>query len=418
MSKIEVKNVTKIFGNNPSKALKLLEQGFSKDEVLEKTGQAVGVKDVTFKVEAGETFVVMGLSGSGKSTLIRCLNLLLRPTAGSVIVDGEDITAMKGEDVRLFRQHKQAMVFQQFALFPHRTIIDNVSFGLEIQKVSLEERHERARKTLEIVGLKGWEDNYPEQLSGGMQQRVGLARALTVDADILFMDEAFSALDPLIRREMQDELLDLQQKMNKTIVFITHDLDEALKIGDRVALMKDGIVVQIGTPEEILTEPANEYVAKFVEDVDLAKVLTAEGIMQKPGITAFPKDGPRVALRKMKEKGISSIFVVDRERRLIGYVLAEEAAKAAERGDQDLSNIIVKDVTTVAPDNTLNDLFELSVDAPVPLVVVDDDNKILGIIVRGTLLAGLVKHTYVETEEPEEKDTTNDTEKEATDHVG
>jgi len=414
MAKIEVKNVTKVFGNHPDKALKLVEEGYSKDEIMEKTGQAVGVLRASFEVEEGETFVVMGLSGSGKSTLIRCLNLLITPTEGTVIMDGEDITAMNDEQIKTMRKSKQSMVFQRFALFPHRTILDNTAFGLEIQKIDKQEREERALKTLEMVGLKGWENRYPEQLSGGMQQRVGLARALTVDPEILLMDEAFSALDPLIRREMQDELLDLQEKMNKTIVFITHDLDEALKIGDRVALMKDGVIVQIGTPEDILTNPANEYVAKFVEDVDMSKVLTAEGIMNDPEVLAFPKDGPRVALRKMREEGISSIFVVDRNRRLVGYVMAEDAAKAADRGDQDLTQIIKEDVITVKPENTLNELFEVSASAPVPLVVVNEEHKIQGIIIRGTILAGLVKQT----DELIETKGENDIEKETSGDVG
>ena len=301
------------------------------------------------------------------------------------------------------------MVFQRFALLPHRTILENTAFGLEVRKVDKEEREEKARRTLEVVGLEGWEDRYPEQLSGGMQQRVGLARALTVDPEILLMDEAFSALDPLIRREMQDELLDLQEKMNKTIIFITHDLDEALKIGDRVALMKDGVIVQIGTPEEILTNPANDYVAKFVEDVDLSKVLTAEGVMSDPGVVAYPKDGPRVAMRRMRENGISSIFVVDRNRRLLGYVLAEETGKAAERGDTDLKSIIREDVTTVPPDRTLNELFEDAASATVPLVVVDDNNRIKGIIVRGAVLGGLTKQTNGDdSEETEGDDSSNE----------
>lgn len=421
MAKIEVRNLTKIFGNNPQKALKLLDEGYSKDEILKKSGQAVGVNKASFEAEEGETFVVMGLSGSGKSTLIRCLNLLIKPTDGTIVIDGDDITKLSDEKIREFRREKQSMVFQRFALLPHRTIIENAAFGLEVRKIDKEEREERARKTLEIVGLDGWEDRYPSQLSGGMQQRVGLARALTVDPEILLMDEAFSALDPLIRREMQDELLDLQEKMNKTIIFITHDLDEALKIGDRVALMKDGMIVQIGTPEEILTSPANEYVSKFVEDVDLSKVLTADGIMSDPGVTALPKDGPRVVLRRMREKGISSIFVVDRNRRLQGYVLAEEAGQAAERGDNDIQNIIREDVTTVPPDRTLNDLFEDAANATVPLVVVDEDNKIKGIIVRGAVLGGLTRQTVEDTEEEDTGSANNDddsVEKETTDYVG
>lgn len=391
MAKITVENLTKIFGNHPEKALKLMDQGISKDEILNKTGQAVGIKDVSFEIEEGETFVVMGLSGSGKSTLIRCLNRLIEPTRGKIFVGDDEVTAMNENQLRIFRRNKQAMVFQQFALFPHRNILENTAYGLEIQDANNSEKAERAQKALELVGLKGWETKYPEQLSGGMQQRVGLARALAVDPEILLMDEAFSALDPLIRREMQDELLDLQQKMNKTIVFITHDLDEALKIGDRVALMKDGEVVQIDPPELILTNPADEYVAKFVEDVDLAKVLTAEGVMIHPKVVAFPKDGPRVALRKMKDQCINSLFVVNRDRQLEGYITAEDAAKAAERGEKELTGIIKTDSARVSPDTTLNELFELSAAATIPIAVLDDEKKLLGIIIRGAILSALVK---------------------------
>ncbi len=391
MAKITVENLTKIFGNHPEKALTLMDQGVSKDEILMKTGQAVGIKDVSFEIEEGETFVVMGLSGSGKSTLIRCLNRLIEPTRGKIFVGDNEVTSMNDNELRLFRRNKQAMVFQQFALFPHRNILENTAYGLEIQNADSAEKNERAQKALELVGLKGWETRYPEELSGGMQQRVGLARALAVDPEILLMDEAFSALDPLIRREMQDELLDLQQKMNKTIVFITHDLDEALKIGDRVALMKDGEVVQIDPPELILTNPADEYVAKFVEDVDLAKVLTAEGVMIHPKEVAFPKDGPRIALRKMKDKGISSLFVVNRNRQLQGYVTAEDAAKAAERGEKELTGIIQTNSPRVSPDTTLNELFEVSASASIPIAVIDEEKKLLGIIIRGAILSALSK---------------------------
>ncbi|UNC90746.1 quaternary amine ABC transporter ATP-binding protein [Candidatus Contubernalis alkaliaceticus] len=391
MAKISVKHLTKIFGNNPTKALALMDQGIPKDEILNKTGQAVGIKDVSFEIEEGETFVVMGLSGSGKSTLIRCLNRLIEPTRGKIFVGDDEVTAMNENELRLFRRNKQAMVFQQFALFPHRNILENTAYGLEIQNASNSDKADRAQKALELVGLKGWETNYPEQLSGGMQQRVGLARALAVNPEILLMDEAFSALDPLIRREMQDELLDLQQKMNKTIVFITHDLDEALKIGDRVALMKDGEVVQIDPPELILTNPADEYVAKFVEDVDLSKVLTAEGVMIHPKSVAFPKDGPRVALRKMKEQCINSLFVVNRARQLLGYVTAEDAAKAAERGEKELTGIIKNNSAKVSPETTLNELFEISAAAAIPIAVLDDEKKLLGIIIRGAILSALVK---------------------------
>ena len=396
MSGIKVDNLSKLFGNNPHKAFELLDKGYSKDEVFKKTGQATGVYNANFEVAKGEIFVVMGLSGSGKSTLLRCINRLIEPTRGSVIIEDEDITTMDDKQLREFRRRKQAMVFQRFALFPHRTVLENSAFGLEIQEVEKEEREKKGKEALELVGLGGWENRYPDQLSGGMQQRVGLARCLAVDPEILFMDEAFSALDPLIRREMQDELLALQEKVGKTIVFITHDLDEALKLGDRVAIMKDGIIQQIGTPEEILTNPASEYISKFVEDVDMAKVLTAEGVMIDPKPVAYPKDGPRVALRKMREEGISGIFVVDRQWKLQGYVWAEEARKAADKGETDLNSIIHRDIPSSLPETTLNDLFEMAANTVIPVAVVDEDQKLKGLIVRGSLLSGLVKEGTVD----------------------
>ena len=279
--KIEVKDATKIFGKNSKRAAQLLSEGKTKEEVLKATGATVGVKNATFDVYDGEIFVIMGLSGSGKSTLVRLLNRLIDPTSGHILLDGEDIVQMNKEQLREVRRKKIGMVFQNFALFPHKTILSNTEYGLEIQGVSKEERQVKAKESLELVGLKGYEEQLPSQLSGGMQQRVGLARALANDPDILLMDEAFSALDPLIRKDMQDELLQLHNNMKKTIIFITHDLDEALRIGDRIALMKDGEIVQIGTPEEILMNPSNEYVERFVEDVDLSKVLTAAHIMKK-----------------------------------------------------------------------------------------------------------------------------------------
>ncbi|MFP4516494.1 MAG: glycine betaine/L-proline ABC transporter ATP-binding protein, partial [Desulfovibrionales bacterium] len=273
MEKIQVRNLSKIFGSHPERGIALLEKGYSKDQIMKETRLGVGVDRATFSVEQGEIVVVMGLSGSGKSTLVRCINRLIEPTAGQIIVDGQDITALPPKELRAIRQHKMGMVFQNFALFPHRTVLQNAEYGLEIQGVDPETRKEHSMRALEQVGLKGWEDSFPVQLSGGMQQRVGLARALALDPDILLMDEAFSALDPLIRRDMQDELVALQEKVHKTILFISHDLDEALKLGDRIVLMKDGAIVQVGTPEEILTNPATEYVARFVEEVDISKVL-------------------------------------------------------------------------------------------------------------------------------------------------
>ncbi len=387
--KIVVKELYKIFGSHPERAIKLLKEGKSKDEILEKTGQGVGVADVSFHVDEGEILVIMGLSGSGKSTLVRCLNRLIEPSCGQVLLEGTDVTKLKKEELRVLRQTRFGMVFQHFALFPRRTVIKNVEYGLEIQKVDPKIREERALNALEQVGLKGWEYSYPAQLSGGMQQRVGLARALALDPDIMLMDEAFSALDPLIRRDMQDELLKLQEKMHKTIIFISHDLDEALKLGDRIILMKDGYIVQEGTAEEILTNPATSYVEKFVEDVDISKVITAETVMKNPGETAsYAHDGPKAALWKMKQAGISSIFV-QHKGRLKGIVSADDAASALKNGDKDLTNIVQPDIQKIPPDTPANDLFPLLVNNSCPLAVVDDEDHLLGVIVKGALLAVL-----------------------------
>src|SRR5699024_10662690 len=280
----------------PRHAVSLLEKNKTKDEILEQTGMTVGVNQATFEVEPGEFFVIMGLSGSGKSTLVRLLNRLIEPTSGSVWLDSQDVAGMNKEELRNLRRKKMSMVFQNFALLPHKTILKNTEFGLEIQGVDKEEREKKARESLEMVGLGGYFDKYPNELSGGMQQRVGLARALANDPDILLMDEAFSALDPLIRKDMQDELIVLQSKMKKTVIFITHDLDEALRLGDRIALMRDGSIDQIGTADEILMNPANDYVKRFVEDVNLAKVLTAAHVMKRPENVMIDR-GPQIALK-------------------------------------------------------------------------------------------------------------------------
>lgn len=390
-AKIVVDDVYKIFGPHPDKALKLIEEGRTNAQIMEQTGHAVGVAGVSFTVEEGEILVVMGLSGSGKSTLVRCINRLMEPTAGTITVDGVDVTQLGTKELLRFRQRHFGMVFQNFALFPHRTVLQNVAYGLEIQKVDAARMKESAMQALLQVGLKGWENSYPAQLSGGMQQRVGLARALALDADIMLMDEAFSALDPLIRRDMQDELLALQERVKKTIVFISHDLDEAIKIGDRIVLMKDGRAVQMGTAEEILTNPANDYVARFVEEVDMAKVMTAESVMVKPSALAYYKtDGPRAALRKMQKAGISSIFV-RRDGRLVGMVTADDAAKAIKADHKTLESILITDIQTAKPDQPAIELFPILAGINYPLAVVDDDDRLLGVIIKGSLLAGLAE---------------------------
>lgn len=390
MSKIIVKNLVKIFGDHPEKAQKMLQEGYCKDEILKKTGQTVGVFDINFSVDEGEVFVLMGLSGSGKSTLLRCINRLIEPTKGSITIDDRDITLADPNYIREMRRKKISMVFQRFALFPHRTVLDNVAYGLEIQGAAMAERREKAARIIETVGLKGWEHSMPDQLSGGMQQRVGLARALANNPDILLMDEAFSALDPLIRKNMQDELLSLQNTLNKTIIFVTHDLDEALKMGDRIALMNNGTIVQIGTAEEILTNPANDYVEKFVENVDRTKLLTAEGVMKAPDPVVFLKDGPHVALRRMKEHGISSIFVVARDRGLEGLVLAEDALQAVKE-HKEFKDIIIKDIPRVSADTPLKDVIPIIAGTRFPVAVTGVENKLMGILVKGSVLAGMAR---------------------------
>jgi len=390
MPKIKIENLYKIFGSNHKKALAMLKQGKSKGEILEKTGAAVGVVDVSFEVFEGETLVIMGLSGSGKSTLARCINRLHNPTSGSVWIDGNNIVTYDEKELRELRRKKFGMVFQRFALFPHKTVLENTEFGLEIQGIDREERKKMATESLELVGLKGWEDYFPDQLSGGMQQRVGLARAIAIDPDILIMDEAFSALDPLIRAEMQDELLALENTVQKTIIFITHDLDEALKLGDRIIIMKDGKVVQLGTPEEILMNPATDYVEKFVENVDMTRVLTASDVMVKASSITYEKDGPRVALRVMKEKAISSIFVLSKSREFKGIIMAEKAKTACEEGQTNLDSILdeYRDYR-VLPDTSVQDILPIIADTNHPVAVVDENDKYLGIIVKGSIIAGL-----------------------------
>ncbi|RKQ31277.1 quaternary amine ABC transporter ATP-binding protein [Oceanobacillus halophilus] len=391
---IEVDKLTKVFGKNTKQALKLLDEGKSKEAILKETGSTVGVNQASFSVEPGETFVIMGLSGSGKSTLVRLINRLIEPTSGSIYIDGEDLSKMDKAALRKVRREKLSMVFQKFGLFPHRTILENAEYGLEIQNVPKDEREKKAKDALELVGLGGYISQYPGQLSGGMQQRVGLARALANDPKVLLMDEAFSALDPLIRKEMQDELIDLQTTMKKTIVFITHDLDEALRLGDRIALMKDGSIVQIGTPEEILVNPANDYVEKFVEDVDRSKVLTAQHIMKRPETVNIHKHGPRVALERMREEGLSSIYVVDNNRNLKGYVTADDASDARKKEIKELNEIIKTDMPKVEKETALNEIFTIIHDSQVPVAVVED-GKLRGIIVRGSVIAALAGESEV-----------------------
>jgi glycine betaine/L-proline transport ATP binding subunit len=387
MSIIEVKQLTKVFGHDPKHAVKLLGQGWSKEKIYRETKMTIGVNQAGFGIEPGEIFVIMGLSGSGKSTLVRLLNRLIEPTSGQVLFKGRDIVGMNKAELRELRRKHIGMVFQKFALYPHRTVLANAEYGLEVQGIEKKKRRELAMNALKLVGLEGWEQSYPDQLSGGMQQRVGLARGLANDPDILLMDEAFSALDPLIRKDMQHELLLLQARMKKTIVFITHDLDEALRIGDRIALMKDGSIVQIGTPEEILTQPADKFVERFVEDVDLSKVLTASHAMIRPE-TITPERGPRVALQLMRERGVSTLYVTDIEKRLLGAVTADDASRAVKE-NLPLEAVIQTNVVMVPPDEVLNGLFDSMAEAKLPIAVVDEQSRLRGILIKGAVMSTL-----------------------------
>ncbi len=393
MGKIRTKNLTKIFGKKTKYALSMFEQKKSKEEIFEATGATVGVNNVNLEINENEIFVIMGLSGSGKSTLVRLLNRLIQPTAGEIYIDDVNISKLDKEGLREVRRTKINMVFQNFALFPHRTILENTEYGLELRGIDKKERSERAEKALENSGLLSFKDQYPDQLSGGMQQRVGIARALANDPEILLMDEAFSALDPLIRREMQDELISLQNTVKKTIIFITHDLNEALRIGDRIAIMKDGEIVQIGTGEEILTHPANEYVRDFVEEVDRSKVLTAANIMVPAIMVNIDNDGPSAILNRMNRKDVDLLLAVNREGKLLGYLNAEDVLETKRTGNK-AESAVNSNVTRVDKDTLVVDLFEVGNQSPAPIVVVDGE-RLLGVIPHGRIIDALAKTSEV-----------------------
>ena len=385
--KIKVQNLYKIFGPNPKRAFPLIEEGKDRNTIHEKTGNVVAVRGVSFEIKKKETFVIMGLSGSGKSTLIRCINRLIEPTSGEILVDGKDVTKLDKEQLRELRRYTMSMVFQHFGLLPHRNVVNNVEFGLEIGGMDKEERNEKAIAAIELVGLKGYEHNMPDELSGGMQQRVGLARALANDPEMLLMDEAFSALDPLIRNQMQDELIELQAKMHKTIVFITHDLDEALKLGDRILILgPDGTARQLGTPEEILSDPADDYVEKFVEKVDKSKVITVSSIIRRPPVVTVPKEGPGAASRTMEKNGISSIFVVDSDRYLKGLARIDDTVKLHKKKEKSMESILITDLYTAYEDTPISDLLGTALSSKYPIAVIDKDYKFKGIVDRAAII--------------------------------
>lgn len=380
----------KVFGPAAPQALQMAQAGASRQEVLAATGCTVGVSDVSFEVERGELFVVMGLSGSGKSTLVRMINRLIPPTAGTMEIEGRDVATMSEPELRSLRNRKLAMVFQHFALFPHRTVLENAAYGLRVRNEPAARAAERAEWALAEVGLGERGGAYPDELSGGMKQRVGLARALATDADVLLMDEPFSALDPLIRREVQDLLLKLQAELHKTIVFITHDLNEAMRLGDRILLMKDGRVVQEGTGPQILSAPADDYVSKFVADVDRTRVLTAENVMAEPRLVTILEERPEDLLRRLGRHEANAAYVVDGQRRIVGVATDGQLAAAAQRGDSSLPpGSLTGDYLTTTPGQPLIGLCSLVGRHAVPLAVVDDERRLVGVVPRATLLAAL-----------------------------
>ncbi|WP_404426554.1 glycine betaine/L-proline ABC transporter ATP-binding protein ProV [Thalassospira australica] len=389
--KIVVKDLYKVFGDRPDQAMQMINDGIDKAEIFDKTGQTVGVCGASFTVRQGEIFVVMGLSGSGKSTLVRLLNRLIEPTAGQVLYDGTDIAAMNDEELRELRRRDMSMVFQSFALMPHMSVVDNAAFGLELAGVAEDERQSRALDALDQVGLKAQANSYPDELSGGMQQRVGLARALANDPSVMLMDEAFSALDPLIRTEMQDELLTLQREHKRTIIFISHDLDEAMRIGDRIAIMEGGIVVQVGTPEEILNNPANDYVKSFFRGVDVSTILTAKDIVVKRQVTVIEREGVglKTALNRLRNEDREYGYIVGDKLDFHGIISVDSVDQAIKSGADKLSAAFLPDIQAVSHDTQLSDLIGTVAHTPCGVPVVNENGKYLGVINRANLLATL-----------------------------
>ena len=393
--KIRIEHLIKIYGDNSRAALKLFSQGANREAILQATGQVLGIADVSFTINPGEVFVIMGLSGSGKSTLLRCINCLIAPTSGHIYIDDEDIASLDEKRIRQIRLTQVSMVFQHFGLFPHRTVVDNVAYGLKLRGISKTQRRRKALETLEVVGLAQWADYKPSALSGGMQQRVGLARALATDAEILLMDEPFSALDPLTRREMQNELLRLQKQLNKTIVFITHDTQEALKLGDRIAVMKEGVIVQLGTPEELLNQPTNDYIRDFIQDVDRGQILKA-GTIARPTISLIlGQDSDQVALKQIQSQNLDRIYILDSDRKPVGFIEPQQLEQAIQQDMKDITKLMQTNFSQVAATVPLAEIFHLYRNEQ-SLVVVDETGKFQGVLEQADILVNLSKFTSKE----------------------
>lgn len=392
---LQVKNLYKLFiplehKQNTDEAMAMLKNGYSRSEVQEATGITAGLTDISFDVQQGEIFVLIGLSGSGKSTLIRCLNMLNPPTSGQVLFEGQDVTAFDSKRLQDFRRTRVAMVFQSFGLMSNRNVLENTYYGLEIRGVPLKQRTEKALQMLAMVGLQGWEYKRISQLSGGMKQRVGIARALTNDPDILLMDEAFSALDPLVRNDLQFELLHIQQKMGKTVIFITHDINEAFRLGTHVGILKDGRMVQIGTPEDMLTSPADDYVRSFINNADSSKVFTIRNIMSTPTCMVRSSDGAAIALRSMKRSGVSSAYVVDDHLHFLGIITLDGALQVLS-GYTTFEKAIYRNIPVIADYNTsVADVMALSASVPYPLPVLDENKLFCGIVTKASVISSFV----------------------------
>ena len=388
---IQVKGLWKVFGDKPERALRPEYAASSRDDIQQELGLVVGLRDVSFNVSKGEVFVIMGLSGSGKSTLVRCLIRLIDATQGEIYFDGEDILGYSSDQLIEFRRQKAAMVFQHYGLLPNRRVMDNVSLGLEIQGVDKQTRHAMASEAIETVGLKGWESYYPREMSGGMQQRIGLARALAVNPEVLLMDEPFSGLDPLIRREMQDELISIETELNKTIIFITHDLDEALKLGDRIAIMRDGQIIQEGSPEEIVMLPTDDYVSEFVQDVSRAKIIQAKAVMREPDVVVYERQGPRAALVAMQRHDIAAVFLIGRDFTLRGVLTKEQAETLAARQEESLEGVTLEPAVTASPDAYIEEIVPMAAQTEYPIGVIGDNGSLLGEIGRDVLLMSMIE---------------------------
>ncbi len=386
---IETQNVSKLYGLRREDAMEMLRNGATKDEVYRKIGVTTALYDVSLKIPRGGIFVIIGLSGSGKSTMVRCFNRLNRPTSGSILFDGVDLTKLSKKELREFRRHKIAMVFQSFGLMSHRDVLGNVAYGLEVRGISRAEREQRAKEAISLVGLESWEKTMIENLSGGMRQRVGLARALANDPEVLLMDEPFSALDPLVRKDMQFELLTIQRKLGKTVIFITHDIDEAFKLGDTVAIMRDGQVIQVDTPERMSSNPADDYVRRFIDSADKSKVLSVRNIMITPSSLIKISDGIDHALREMRKNELSSVYVVDGKMKLNGILTLADAMRARKE-KLSIAEVMVRDVTTTTTDILVEDIMPLAAEASYPLAVVDSEQRLLGIVTKASVLSSLI----------------------------